>query len=212
MKQKISVIVLLLAVVMLCGGVFLFRFEAPAVLENDKRAHEETVEGELVIVEGMVPLSEEPTDTVEASEETEEDPFKDFTEDEVKMINEVFEKVNAERVAAGLPELNLNPELCKAAMVRAGECVKVFSHTRPDGTKYSSAIREAGIEAGYSAENVATGHSSAAQVMKGWMKSAGHKKNILRDYYTDIGIGMVKNSGNGYGGYSWCQLFIKVEN
>ena len=87
--------------------------------------------------------------------------------------------------------------------------MKVFSHTRPDGTSYKTAISEAGVVSNYTGENVACGHSSAQQVVKAWLNSPGHKDNILNSNFTKIGVGLEKNVGNGYRGYAWAQLFVK---
>ena len=201
-------IALLVAVIVVCGG-FLLTHTNPAILENDPANEEALNDGEIFLEDEDVPLGELPTDTPAEPPEEEEIAFEGLSENQIKMINEVFEQVNKERVKAGLPELKLNNTLCKAAQVRAEECVKVFSHTRPNGTKFRTAIEEAGIQSSFTGENVASGYTSASHVMKGWMASPGHKENILRDKFTEIGIGVVKNSGNRYGGYCWSQLFIK---
>ena len=91
--------------------------------------------------------------------------------------------------------------------MRAAECEISFSHTRPDGTKYKTAITDAGISSGYTGENVATGYTTADQAMAGWLKSEGHRANILNEHFTKIGIASKKNN-NQYGGYTWEQLFI----
>lgn len=50
-------------------------------------------------------------------------------------------------------------------------------------------------------ENLGQGYTSATAVMAGWMKSEGHKQNILRSTYTHIGVGYVAN------GNYWVQIF-----
>lgn len=204
--KKRHLIALLLAVVVVCGGFLLLNRSNPALLDNDKDAQDELNDDEIFLDDEDVPLSGLPTD-LPAEEEVE--PFEGLSDSQIKMIEEVFAQVNKERVKAGLSELTLDYTLCTAAQVRAQECVKVFSHTRPNGSKFRTAIEEAGIQSSYTGENVASGYTSASHVMKGWMASPGHKENILRERFTAIGIGVVKNSGNGYGGYSWCQLFIQ---
>lgn len=206
MKKRHLIALLLVAVIAL-GGFLYMRTPAGSLLENDE---EPLQDDEVFLEDEDVPLSDLPTD-LPAEEEPaeEEEPFEGLSDAQIKMIEDVYAQVNKERVKAGLPELKLNYTLCKAAQVRAEECVKHFSHTRPNGTKFRTAIEEAGIQSSYTGENVASGYTSASHVMKGWMASPGHKENILRDKFNEIGIGVIKNSGNGYGGYSWCQLFIK---
>lgn len=56
------------------------------------------------------------------------------------------------------------------------------------------------------AENIAYGQSTPEQVMKTWMNSSGHKRNILNGSLTDIGCGMsLSPNGRPY----WCVCFGK---
>lgn len=121
--------------------------------------------------------------------------------DSMDRAEQVTALVNAERAKAGLPALTLNRELSANATVRAREIINSFSHTRPNGNSFSSAITLSYRTAG---ENIAYGYSSAESVMNGWMNSAGHKANILKSSYTQIGVGVVENRGTLY----WVQLFI----
>jgi uncharacterized protein YkwD len=52
-------------------------------------------------------------------------------------------------------------------------------------------------------ENVACGQRSVAEVMSGWMRSPGHRKNILGKY-TEIGAACaIDTAGTPY----WCVTF-----
>lgn len=120
-------------------------------------------------------------------------------------VAEVLSLVNSERAKAGLAPLTLNEKAVKAAQTRAAEIQTSFSHTRPDGRSFSTALTEAGVTYRASGENIAYGQTSAAQVMNSWMNSSGHRANILNSSYTEIGIGHVKSaSGTDY----WVQLFL----
>lgn len=44
------------------------------------------------------------------------------------------------------------------------------------------------------AENIAYGYGSGSSVVAAWMKSPGHKKNILGSSYRQIGVGAVQDS------------------
>ncbi len=118
---------------------------------------------------------------------------------------QVLALVNAQRARAGLGSLSLDPEASKAAGVRAREIQISFSHTRPDGRDFSTALSEAGASYRASGENIAYGQRSAEQVMDVWMNSAGHRANILSPGYSRIGIGHVKDSR---GVDHWVQLFL----
>lgn len=121
---------------------------------------------------------------------------------------EVLELVNAARSDAGLAPLELDLTLCGAAQVRAEECVSFFSHTRPDGSAYRTAITQAGLSSSCTGENAATGHSSARQAADAWLQSEGHRANILNGRFTKLGVGMEPNRGNRYKGCAWVQLFM----
>ena len=200
MKKKYPI---LLAAALCAGALLWAAVPRPALLENDSLPVD--APGSVDIGDSDVPRADLP----DSEPGQEEDPFAAFTEDQRTTMNEVLELVNKARADAGLAALELDPALCGAAQVRARECVGTFSHTRPDGTSYKTAIAQAEVESGYTGENVATGHSSAKQVVAAWMKSEGHRANILNEKFTKLGVGLEKNTGNRYQGYDWAQLFVK---
>ena len=118
---------------------------------------------------------------------------------------EVVRLVNEERAKAGLSPLSVNELANKAAAVRSKEQVSSFSHTRPNGTSFSTALTEVGVSYRSAGENIAYGQRSPQQVMQGWMNSSGHRANILNNGYTQIGVSCYQDaSGTLY----WTQLFI----
>ena len=98
--------------------------------------------------------------------------------------NEVVRLVNEERAKAGLPALTVDRGAASAAQVRAKEIERSFSHTRPDGSSFNSALTEAGVNFRGAGENIAYGQNSPEKVMEGWMNSSGHRANILNSSYT----------------------------
>ena len=111
----------------------------------------------------------------------------------------VIAEVNAERAKYGLSALREDPELTRAACVRANEIVRSFSHTRPNGESWSS------VSTAARGENIAKGHSTVARVMAAWMSSEGHRANILRESFGSIGVCAIDVGGVRY----WVQLFGK---
>ena len=111
----------------------------------------------------------------------------------------VVNQVNRERAARGLSALRVDPALTAAAQIRAREIVQKFSHTRPDGTKWSTVSSVA------YGENIAKGQRTADKVMAAWMTSSGHRANILRANYGSIGVACLQSGGV----YYWVQLFGK---
>lgn len=191
MKRKYAALILSAALVLCASGALLLRGR-PALLENEEPPG-------ITIEDEDVPLAGAPGEAPDWTE--------GLDETQIASVNAILEQVNEARAAAGLSALELDPVLCKVAQVRAAECEISFSHTRPDGTKYKTAITDAGISSGYTGENVATGYTTADQAMAGWLKSEGHRANILNERFTKIGIASKKNN-NQYGGYTWEQLFI----
>lgn len=113
--------------------------------------------------------------------------------------SQVVRLVNEEREKYGLEPLRVDVQLTAAASVRAKEIVGRFSHTRPDGTKWST------VSAAARGENIARGHTSADRVMAAWMTSEGHRANILRESFGSIGVCALQVNGVMH----WVQIFGK---
>ena len=81
---------------------------------------------------------------------------------------------------------------------------KYFNHTSPTtcGSPFTM-MRNYGITYKSAAENIAKGQKNAAEVVKAWMNSEGHRANILSKNFTHIGVGHVKD------GNYWTQMFIQ---
>lgn len=129
----------------------------------------------------------------------------DTDPDALSYAEQVVKLVNQERAKAGLAPLTLSQPVASAAQVRAKEITQSFSHTRPDGRSFSTALTEQKVSYRSSGENIAWGQKTPEQVMQGWMNSEGHRKNIMNAKFTSIGVGYYRNaSGVNY----WTQLFI----
>ena len=119
---------------------------------------------------------------------------------------EVITLTNAERFAAGLPPLSPDPLLTNAAQAHSADMVAraFYAHTSPDGSEPWHRAAAAGSTRRSIGENIACGQRSAAEVVRGWMNSPGHRANILKPGFTHIGIGF---AGGGAAGTYWTQLF-----
>lgn len=141
-------------------------------------------------------------------DEDPETPPQDNTEtddtEQNTFIKQVVNLVNIERAKVGLSPLTIDSNMEKAALVRSKEIQKSFSHTRPNGSSFSTALKEAGISYNYAGENIAWGQKTPTEVVNAWMSSSGHRANILSTSFSRIGVGYTENqSGTGY----WVQLF-----
>ena len=117
--------------------------------------------------------------------------------------SQVAALVNTERAKYGLSALTVDTRVQQAALVRAKETAQSFSHTRPNGSSFSTALTEAGVSYRTAGENIAYGQTTPQQVMNAWMNSSGHRANILNANYTTIGVGYTVINGTAY----WAQLF-----
>jgi uncharacterized protein YkwD len=120
----------------------------------------------------------------------------------------VIELINVERANAGLPALSPQGQLGSAAQLHSADmaCKNYFSHTGLDGSSSADRAQRQGYSSGFVGENIAAGYSSPANVVAGWMNSAGHKANILGVDYTEIGIGYAFGENSDYGSY-WTAVF-----
>ena len=145
-------------------------------------------DGQTVIEDGDIPLDGAPGADSKAA----------------AYVKEALELINKERAAQKLAPLSPLPALEAAAGLRAQELIKSFSHTRPDGSRYRTALEANGVKAGYTGENCGMGHRTPDAVVKSWMKSAGHRANILKAQYTHAGVGYCVDPKTGYA--YWCLL------
>lgn len=131
-----------------------------------------------------------------------EQPKDDVTEN--SYAKQVLKLVNTERKKAGLTELTWDDTVATAAMTRSKEIEKSFSHTRPDGRNFGTAITDLGITYRGAGENIAWGQKTPEAVMNAWMNSEGHRANILNPNFKKLGVGYRTDSQRTP---YWTQLF-----
>jgi uncharacterized protein YkwD len=117
---------------------------------------------------------------------------------------------NTIRKSHGLRPLDINPQLQSAAEYQAGLMAyhDKISHKITRG----ESLRERGKRAGYPygvGENLSAGRTSLDAVLDGWMKSDGHRANLLREDYRNFGLAYARvtnGHGSRYGVY-WAMVF-----
>ncbi|WP_240686792.1 CAP domain-containing protein [Amycolatopsis suaedae] len=114
----------------------------------------------------------------------------------------VLELVNIERGKAGCDPVRADDRLDTSAQKHSEDmsAKDYFSHTSQDGTTFDQRIKAAGYPKP-GAENIAKGTPDADQVMELWMKSDGHRRNILNCKLTALGVGVATD------GWYWTQNF-----
>ncbi|WP_070120232.1 SafA/ExsA family spore coat assembly protein [Bacillus marinisedimentorum] len=129
--------------------------------------------------------------------------------EEIKRIeHQVIQLTNQERAKYGLGPLKPDWQLSRVARYKSADMRDsgYFSHTSPTYGSPFTMMRNFNISYRAAAENIAMGQRSPEEVVKAWMNSSGHRKNILNGNYTHIGVGY---AAGGSGGKYWTQMFIK---
>ena len=105
---------------------------------------------------------------------------------------QVFAALNQFRVEAGVPALKLDSKLTDAARRHALMLAKrhVLSHQFPGEPPLSERMRSAGLIFTAAAENVGM-NTELNDVSNMFMRSPGHRANMLNAAYDGVGIGVV---------------------
>ena len=138
------------------------------------------------------PATELPTEA--ATESPAEKPFDPSGYSVGSLEKTVLQEINRFRQEAGLEELSMSKTLSGIAALRAREAGEVWSHTRPDGRDYSTAMSDYSFSFTVSAENLAhsTGSGDGAAIVAKWMDTDSGR-NILNEEFTAAGIGIYRS-------------------
>ncbi len=122
------------------------------------------------------------------------------------LCRDVLRLSNEERAKRKLQPLLFREDLNEVANAKAVDIAvkKYFSHRSPTYGSPFDFLKRLGISYRYAGENLAKGQSSAQEVVKDWMRSPGHRKNILFKDYSHIGIGVYPINQTSF---VWTQLF-----
>lgn len=157
------------------------------------------------------PVQEEQPSAPQPAEPTEPDSSTNMSNRNLSAeTSEMLGYVNEVRKQYGLRELDGLELLDSAADVRANELLENYSHDRPDGNSYITAIEETDLpEWRAAAENIAYGMNSMSTVKEAfdaWMDSPPHRENILNPDVRYMACAKATKSDNGEYTY-WEQLF-----
>ncbi|MBV8606710.1 MAG: CAP domain-containing protein [Singulisphaera sp.] len=122
-----------------------------------------------------------------------------------EVVARLVEAHNRERARAGLPPLEVDPQLEAAAEAHARDMAGhvQMRHRGSDGSNPFQRIEAQGYRFRRAGENVAWGQPSPESVMRDWMHSRGHRRNILGEF-SQIGAAYaIGADGSPY----WCVTF-----
>lgn len=164
---------------------------------------QDVTKAQMIISEVTVPVKPNPTPDPEP--EPEPEPTTSYNRE---FADRVIELVNIERAKEGLKPLKKDDTLNGLSDIRAKETVTLFDHKRPNGTKWSTILKENNVFYTNAAENIASGYSTPEDVVNAWMNSEGHRASIMSKTYEKIGVSCYIDNNSKYK-YYWDQLFIK---
>jgi uncharacterized protein YkwD len=109
---------------------------------------------------------------------------------------QLFQAINRQRAANGLPPLKWNEALATAARQHAEAMAsqKAISHTLPGEPSLPSRVTRAGGSFSWLSENVAAG-PNAQNISEQWMQSPNHRANLLDADMDTIGAGAAERNG-----------------
>lgn len=108
----------------------------------------------------------------------------------------LLDLTNKEREKEKLPPLKIEATLMRLARGHSANMARQekMEH-KLDGKNVTERADDAKYDYRFIAENIAAGENwPLTTVMSEWMGSAPHRKNILADRFTEVGIGVAKSS------------------
>jgi uncharacterized protein YkwD len=109
----------------------------------------------------------------------------------------ITEGVNDQRREQGLNPLEHRDDLAAVARSYSERMLEegFFGHVDPEGEDVSDRVLDAGISFLAVGENLYLGEGPIDHVeasVSGWMQSPGHRQNILREQFSQTGVGMAR--------------------
>ena len=122
---------------------------------------------------------------------------------------EVATLTNKERSQKDIPVLQRNSLLDQAAQMKAQDMAAngYYAHVSPDGLTPMHWVGKAGYKYLIIGENLVVNRTDAEQVVDAFMGSPGHRANILRSDFTEIGIGVANGIYKGKDATFTVQIF-----
>lgn len=111
----------------------------------------------------------------------------------------IVEETNKKRLNNNEQALTPNVYLNMAAKLKVDDMIEngYFSHESPDGSQPWDWMKRVNYSYSYAGENLAVNFFDAKDVVNAWMESTDHRKNILDNNFTEIGIAAARGSFQG---------------
>ncbi len=111
--------------------------------------------------------------------------------------DQLFLYINEARRQFALPPLNFTPQLTAAAQQHTNDMAafRYTAHAGSDNSLPAERLLQAGYSAGYAGEATAWGFEHPYQAVEFWVNSPAHRRIILNQYATDVGVGFTVDYG-----------------
>lgn len=121
----------------------------------------------------------------------------------------IVEFTNQERAQNGQSILQIDNNLNKAALAKAGDMFArdYWAHNSPNGQEPWHFFLDADYQYKYAGENLARDFAKDEDVVTAWLASPSHKENLLSSRYQDIGVAVVEGELGGIRTTLVVQLF-----
>ena len=108
-------------------------------------------------------------------------------------VQQFVRLVNAKRRSVGCPELKWDTRVAEIASAHSADMNSrnFFSHTGPDGKGPFERLHESKLTFTVAAENIALGPITGQEAYDTWIRSPGHRRNMLDRRFTRHGVGRV---------------------
>ena len=135
--------------------------------------------------------------------------------EDIEVLNSVYEAellnlINQYRIKKGLNSLSVHRNLMRASRYHAADMAHENYHEHATYNMTSNGLqrglstfqRISNFYKGFpNAENIAAGYGNPVAVFEAWVRSPGHKRNLLNKSATHMGVGYYHNASSKYGNY-----------
>lgn len=113
--------------------------------------------------------------------------------------SEIILLTNTQRAQNSVGTLKESVLLDQSAQAKADDMATngYFAHQSPDGKQPWAWITASGYDYQYAGENLAVRFVDSKDVINGWMASPTHRANIIKQNYTEIGVGIAQGVYKG---------------
>lgn len=143
-----------------------------------------------------------PTKTAVLTTQTITPPVSTASENDSPFsVGNIVDATNRERIKAGLAPLSVNTNLNTSAAIKTQDMIArhYFEHISPSGEGVSDLGTRVGYDYIVIGENLALGDfKNADELLDAWMKSPGHRANILNANYHEVGVYAARGTYEGH--------------